>query len=152
MAHRPLRHRLAQDGAELGLRSRALALLEERRGIEIGQKVDGDLLAGAPVGGDLQDRRARQAAMGEQHGLAEVHTAQPRHHLQRHAAQLGHFQGKRHQRWPRFGECQAKAAGDIVGFLVCLVMMRYGTQMVVDSAVLNFSLSASRSSIATAAS
>src|SRR5204863_532859 len=29
-----------------------------------------------------------------------------------------------------------EATGDITGFFVCLVMMRYGVQMVVDSAVL----------------
>ncbi len=29
-----------------------------------------------------------------------------------------------------------EAAGDIVGFVVCLVMLRYGTKMVIDSALL----------------
>ena len=110
---------LAEQGVEMGARPRALRR-QRPVGRPIGQEVDPDLLAVAPVRGDLQDRGAGKAAMGEQGRLAEGGLAGARDHLGRDAGQVAEqqvlaAQGQRHQRRPRLDHLQPEAARQIVG-------------------------------------
>ena len=85
-----------------------------------GRKSMRDRLAVPPVGRHLQDRRAGQAAMGEQGRLAKPALARARHDLGRHARQgreqrLLARQGQRHQRRPRLDDLEAEAARHVIG-------------------------------------
>ncbi len=81
------------------------------------QHVEPDLLALAPIGRDLQDGGAGQAAMGEQHGLGEFRLAAGRHRIdrdareRREARQQVRLQRQRHQRGARLGDAQAELRG-----------------------------------------
>ena len=66
------RQNLGQHGLKLGPGAGALALAQEVFGFEIGRKVDRKRVAFAPVGRDLKNRGAREAAMGEQDIFAET--------------------------------------------------------------------------------
>ncbi len=72
--------------------------------VELRQQVDVDLLPRQPEGGDLQDGRAGEAAMGEQHGLLETGAILGGHrHRQADPGQIGEglficlMQGEGHQ-------------------------------------------------------
>src|SRR5690606_314854 len=56
-------------------------------GVGTGQQVDGDPVAGLPVAGDLQDRRAAYAPVGEQHVLREALAVAAHRALQSQARQ-----------------------------------------------------------------
>ena len=59
---------VAEHGLQFGGRPFAPAAREARRqASSVGQQVQAQVVAGLPVGGDLQDRRAADAAMGDQH-------------------------------------------------------------------------------------
>ena len=86
----------------------------------VGEEVDGDRLAVAPIGRDLQDRGAAEAAVGEQGGFAESCLAGARDDLGRDARQgleqgaVGR-EGERDQRRARLDDLVAEAAGDVIG-------------------------------------
>ncbi len=85
--------------------------------IAAGQKVKVDRRALAPVAGDLQDRRARQAPVGKQHRLVKAlagagHPARHRHPGQGlHPPQLLFGKGQGHQGGPGFHQGQAELLG-----------------------------------------
>ncbi len=60
----------SQHGGERRARLAALGFGQPVGG-HIGQEVERDFAAMTPIGGDLQDRGAGQAAMGEERGFAE---------------------------------------------------------------------------------
>jgi hypothetical protein len=74
----PLREALGQQvgqhAAQFGGRARAAAA--QRGAGATGQQVEQQRLAGLPVGGDLQDRRAADAAVGDQQHVAKRWPAQ----------------------------------------------------------------------------
>ncbi len=89
--------------------------------VAAGGHVDQDFATLAPVGGDLQDRRAADAPVGEQHGLVEAGLAAGNPHIHRHPGQglqpfkHANFKGQRYE--GRAGLChrQAELAGDVIG-------------------------------------
>ena len=107
--------RAAQGGAGL------LALrLDQPAGGGIGHEVDADRFAGAPIARHLQDGGTRQAAVGEEGGLAEPRLAGAGDHLRRDAGQRGEqrllaAQRQRHQRRPGLDHLQPESAGEIIG-------------------------------------
>ena len=62
---------VGQDAAEAGFGAGALACAKRFGGLG-GEQVDGDGLSVAPDGGDLEDRGAGKAAMGDDHALVET--------------------------------------------------------------------------------
>ena len=86
----------------------------------IRQQRERDLLPRPPVGGHLQDRGPRQAAMGDERGLGEGNAAHPRHHRKGYArdrAKIGRIgpERQRHERGPRRDDAQPEAARDVIG-------------------------------------
>ena len=65
----PLRQKLGQNGFEFGLGPRMPPLLEKFERVNAGSEIKADRLALAPVGRDLQDGRARQAAVREENAF-----------------------------------------------------------------------------------
>ena len=112
---------LRQQRARLGFRAAALAVDQGGRGVQAGQQVDGGEFAGAQVGRDLQDGGAGEAAMGEQHRLAEASAAGAGDDGERHAAERAHQSegvvgdGERDESGADCGQLQAEAGGDVVG-------------------------------------
>ena len=99
----------------------ASLLVEERLKIAVQQQVDGDKLAGLPVAGNLQHRRAGKAAMGKQQIFAEQRTVlggngsrnrNAGKHLQLFKQRF--MQGKRHQPGAGRQYLQAKLLGYLV--------------------------------------
>ncbi len=69
----------AQDGAQM--RARAVTLGRDQPvGLGIGQEGDRHLFTMPPIAGDLQDRRAGQALVGEQRGLGKFGLSRARPH------------------------------------------------------------------------
>ena len=84
----------------------------------VGQQVERELVAGPPVARDLEQRGAREAAVREQHVLAERRLAAARHHVERDAgerrAELEVLAGEaqRHQAGPRLRHREAELPGE----------------------------------------
>ncbi len=115
----PFGQQAGQGGAERRPGAGALRRDQPIPG-QVGQEVDLDRLAMPPIGRDLEDRGARQAAVGEQRGLPEDRAAGPGDDLRRHAGKGGEqgvflAQGQRHERGPRLHHLQAELPGQVVG-------------------------------------
>ncbi len=94
--------------------------------IALRQHVDGDELARLPVAGDLQHRRAREAAVGEEQAFTKHrsifgcdncwhrHAGEERQLLQQRLVQ-----GERHQARPRWQHLQAKLLGNFIAKRRC---------------------------------
>ena len=119
-------------GQPIGQHSRQLDLEETARPLSlgggeparlgIGKEIDRDRLAVSPVTRNLQDRRARQAAMGEQRRLAERRLAAARHHIGCHPGDVAEqrfitAQRQRHQRRTRLDDLHAELPRQPIGII-----------------------------------
>src|SRR5258708_5432628 len=99
---------------------RRLGITEYCRQLAARCKVNFDLLRSPPIGRDLQDRRATQAAMSDQHLFAEWPPVERCDHLGRNASQIaimGAILRTQHQ-WdkprPRVTNLESKLARQVV--------------------------------------
>jgi hypothetical protein len=83
-----LGEQFAEHGTQLGGGALPLQRAQHRQRVNAGQKVQLQRVAGLPVVRDLQDRRAAEAAMGDQHRVAESGLAGAGGDRQRHAGQI----------------------------------------------------------------
>ena len=117
----PVRKQPGQNAPQRGARPLGLGSAERGVGVQTGQQVQHHGLALAPGRGDLQDRRAREPAMGEQHRLAKRSPAAACLHRECDAAEWAH-QGdvvvigdQRHQSRPNFRQRETEPARCVIG-------------------------------------
>ncbi len=72
VSRQPLRKKIRQRGRHFLPRMIAAQFLQPGQNIDVRRHVDDDVLALAPIGRYLQDRRTAQPAMGEQQRLVET--------------------------------------------------------------------------------
>ena len=116
----PCRQKLRQDGSRLRLRPRPLARQQQRRRVALRQQVERQRRALPPITGGLQDRRPREAAMGEQQRLPERRLAGLGDAVERqpgerpHQIEHGAIEGERHQPRPDRRQRQAEALRQVM--------------------------------------
>ena len=82
------RQQVAEHGLQFGGRTFALLRMEEFEGVHIGHEIQAQVVARLPIGGDLQDRRAAETAMGDQQIGTEAGPVAAAFDRQGHAAEV----------------------------------------------------------------
>ena len=108
------------DGDQLALAKHGARRLQQGERIAARQQVHGDRVARAPVGGNLQDRRTAEAAMGEQQRFVEAYLAEPCGDVERNAGktferrQHAGVEGQRHEPGARRNNGETELASNVV--------------------------------------
>ena len=109
-----------QQGFQLAVGALNLLCLQPAQGVEVGQQIDLNRIAGVPERGNLQDRRPAQTTVGEQDIFAKALVVAAHQAIHRRARQLGAdlFEligdGERHQACAGWQQGVAELFGDLI--------------------------------------